>query len=639
MEVAINYVNQFLALGIFAITLNLLIGYGGIFSAAQAGFGAVGGYTFAYLLVDQHFTFWTAALVAIAMTAAVSLLVALPALRLEVLWLVLLTLAVQIVISNIPNNIPALGGPNGLLVNQSFHIFGFSLSLPTQVFPVLLIALVVVFAASWRIGESPYGRVLRGIRDDQVAARSLGRNVYQYKLVLFVITGIAAGLGGVMLTLQTGIASPSLYDFNISIEMIAMVIIGGMANLWGSLLGCAIIVASTPFFLYVVNLGNNVSGLAQNVAYGVALVLIVLFRPRGILPEGASPRTALRWLVRKARVPAKPVFATVGSAELAVATQDDNLAAELEGMEVPGPLDASAAEVSIEPPRIAPRIPSALRGQDVSSQQSVNGQQAATGSPSVQSHPDVVLEVRDLTKSFGGIRAVNGMSMDLRRGLVTALVGPNGAGKTTVFNLITGSIKPDLGIVRLNGVDITGKRPDEVAHLGMVRTFQDVRVFPQLSVIDNVMLGVQHHPGEKLANLFLRPAASRKFNDQARAKAEDWLDLVGLLPLSAGQASSLGFGQQKLLAIARVLATEAEVLLLDEPASAIDISWVDIVLDFIDLLKEAGRTICLVEHSLHVVERLADRVYFMELGAVTAEGSLSELTSDERLAQAYFGTV
>jgi branched-chain amino acid transport system permease protein len=628
VQVAVNYINQFLALGIFAITLNLLIGYGGIFSAAQAGFGAVGGYTFAYLLVNQHLGFWPATVAAMAMTAAVSLLVALPALRLDAMWLVLLTLAVQIVISNIPNNVPALGGPNGILVNQNFSIFGFSLSLPTEVFPVLLIALVLVFAVSWRIGESPYGRVLRGIRDDQVAARSLGRNVYGYKLTLFVITGIAAGLGGVMLTMQTNIASPSMYSFSISIEMISMVIIGGMANLWGSLLGCAIIVGSTPFFLYVVNLGTDVSGLAQDVAYGVALVLVVLLRPRGIVPEGVSPRTAVHWLTRRRRISPRLEFPVGGAAELAVAAEDDNFVSELaesgDGLAEPA---ASLPGVAEEPPRLKQHVLLTLRGQPPNRPQSADGQN------------DVVLEVRGLTKSFGGIRAVNDMSMDLRRGLVTALVGPNGAGKTTVFNLITGAITPDAGIVRLNGMDITGRRPDQVTQLGMVRTFQDVRVFPQLSVIDNVMLGIQHHPGEKLGNLFLRPATSKKFNDEARTKAAEWLDVVGLLPLSDSRAGSLGFGQQKLLAIARVLATEAEVLLLDEPASAIDINWVDTVLDFIDLLKDVGRTICLVEHSLHVVGRLADRVYFMELGAVTAEGSLAELTSDKRLAQAYFGTV
>jgi branched-chain amino acid transport system permease protein len=624
MQVTINYVNQFLVFGIFAITLNLLIGYGGIFSAAQAGFGAIGGYTFAYLLVKHGWSFWPALVAAIVITAVASVLVGLPALSLEPLWLVLLTLAVQIVISNIPNNVPELGGPNGILVTNGFHIFGFDLGLPTDVFWVLLIALLVVFVLSWRIGESPYGRVLKGIRDDQVATRSLGRNVYAYKLTLFAITGVAAGLGGVMFTLQTNLASPSLYSFTISIEMISMVIIGGMGNLWGSLLGSAVIVGSTPFFLYVVKLDTDVSSLAQGIAYGVALVLVVSFRPMGILPEGVTPGAAIRWMKTRRDGPVSPLFSANGTAQLAVDAEDDNLANEL-SHGLPSQAFVPDRSVPVEPPKLGGALASVLT-------------RSADPAGAVAGH-EVVLEVRGLAKSFGGIRAVNGLDMDLKRGLVTALVGPNGAGKTTVFNLVTGAIAPDAGTVSLNGVDITGKRPDEIAQLGMVRTFQDVRVFPQLSVLDNVMLGIQHHPGERLANIFVRPGATRAFEKQARQKAEEWLDFVGLLSVQRTRAGSLGFGQQKLLAIARVLATEAEVLLLDEPASAIDFNWVDTVLDYIELLKKAGRTICLVEHSLHVVGRLADHVYFMELGKVTAEGSLEELTSDNRLAESYFGTV
>ncbi len=288
MQVTINYVNQFLVFGVFAITLNLLIGYGGIFSAAQTTWAPSAATPSPTCIVHRGWSFWPALLLAIAITAVASVLVGLPALRLEPLWLVLLTLAVQIVISNIPNNVPELGGTNGILVNKGFHIFGFDLGLPTDVFPVLLICLLLVFALSWRVGESPYGRVLKGIRDDQVATRSLGRNVYQYKLTLFAITGVAAGLGGVMFTLQTNLASPSLYSFAILIEMISMVIIGGMGNLWGSLIGSAVVVGSTPFFLYVVKLDTDVSSLAQGIAYGVALMLVVSFRPMGILPEGVT---------------------------------------------------------------------------------------------------------------------------------------------------------------------------------------------------------------------------------------------------------------------------------------------------------------------------------------------------------------
>jgi branched-chain amino acid transport system permease protein len=172
----------------------------------------------------------------------------------------------------------------------------------------------------------------------------------------------------------------------------------------------------------------------------------------------------------------------------------------------------------------------------------------------------------------------------------------------------------------------------------MVRSFQDVKLFPDLSAYENVMLGLQGHVGEEARALFLHPRRVSRDEGKARQKALEWLDFVGMADFADASARSLGFGQQKLVAIARILATEADVLLLDEPASGIDHAWVDATLDLIDQVRSAGRTICIVEHNLHVVGRLADHVYFMELGRVTAEGGLADLTADPRLAEAYFGT-
>jgi ABC-type branched-subunit amino acid transport system ATPase component len=250
-----------------------------------------------------------------------------------------------------------------------------------------------------------------------------------------------------------------------------------------------------------------------------------------------------------------------------------------------------------------------------------------------------VVEVRGLSKSFGGIQAVRDLSLDLERGKITALVGPNGAGKTTVFNLLTGAIRADAGTVLLGGEDITGRRPDAVARRGMVRSFQDVRVFGRLSVLQNVATAVQGQPGERLASLFVAPRKVAAGERRTKARAREWLGFVGLADLSDVPAGRLAFGQQKLLAIARVLAAEGDVLLLDEPASGIDGRWVDVTLELIGRLREAGKTICIVEHSLHVVEQLADVTYFMELGSVTARGRLSDLLREERLAEAYFGTI
>src|SRR5262249_8522883 len=257
---------------------------------------------------------------------------------------------------------------------------------------------------------------------------------------------------------------------------------------------------------------------------------------------------------------------------------------------------------------------------------------------SVWQHADVVLEARGISKRFGGIVAADSLDLDLRKGTITALVGPNGAGKTTVFNLLTGFIRPDAGSVKLNGTELVGLSPDKVARLGLVRSFQDVRLFNRISCLQNVMLAVQHQPGENLAKLTLGGTAARRGEPVTRDKAMEWLTFVGMTDFAEAPAASLSYGQTKLVSLARALATEADVLLLDEPASGIDTKWVDTMLDLVEAVREQGRTVCIVEHNLHVVGRLADHTYFMELGRITAQGTIAELSNSPRLAEAYFGT-
>jgi branched-chain amino acid transport system permease protein len=203
----------------------------------------------------------------------------------------------------------------------------------------------------------------------------------------------------------------------------------------------------------------------------------------------------------------------------------------------------------------------------------------------------------------------------------------------------------------LSGRQLRGKRLDQIARLGMARSFQDVRIFPRLSVLSNVMLAVQHpaasawrwpvyaRGGEHLADLFLRPRYTASLERQARAEAMHWLQVTGLDGLASASAGSLPYGQQKLLSLARLLATGADVMLLDEPTSGVDARWLDTMLELVASLRGHGKAVCVVEHSLHVVEQLADTVCFMELGRITARGPISELTSDPRLAESYFGTV
>jgi branched-chain amino acid transport system permease protein len=585
MQLTVSYIDQILVLLIFTVSLNLVMGYAGVFNAAAGAFGAIGGYSLVWLTASHGWSFIPAMLVGIAVAGGFGLLVGLAALRLQALWLLLLTLAVQLVLIGTLSGLTSLGGSTGLQTNN-LTLLGYQLIEPTQVLPVVAVGAVIVFLLCYRIGESPYGRVLRGIRDDETATRSLGKNTFTFKLVVFCLTAAMAGFGGVLLSADTTTASPSLYGFDVSIQVIAMVIIGGTANMFGSVVGVTLVVLATPFFENVIHLSTNVASLTQQLAYGLALVIIVFFRPQGIIAEGVVP-----WRWRRA----VPVPAAGTGAQ---APQHDR-----------GALPAQVASV---------REPAPPADGDV---------------------PDTVLEVRGLSKSFGGNKAVNNLSFDLRRGKITALIGPNGAGKTTVFNLITGAIPADAGQVRLFGQDITGLRPDTITGLGMARSFQDVRVFPSMTVLENIMLGIQRHPGDEIRNLFARPRLVSQAERAARSRAREWLRFIDMEQLSGVRAGSLGFGQQKLVALARILATDSEVLLLDEPGSGIDHAWIDQMIAVVKQVAEAGRTVCIVEHNLEVVGRLADHVCFMELGRLTAEGSFSDLTSDPRLTEAYFGTV
>ena len=603
MELQISYLNTILIFSIFALSLNLLLGYTGQVSVAHAAFGAVGGYTLAYSFLNHGISLALGSLLAIVLSAAVGLVVGIPALRLSTEFLILLTLAVQTIIITLVTTSSSFGGTYGLQNVQGFTLFGTTLILPSDYLPLFIGLTVVVYLIVRRLGESPYGRVLRGIREDETACRSLGKNVFAYKLTVFAVTAGMAGLAGAMLVTQNQLASPSLFSFDQSTAIVAMVILGGTGNLLGSILGATILVLLTPFFESVLNFSPDKASLWRLIAYGLVLVVVMMVRPQGLLPEGTTPLRMVRRWVRRG---------------------------------VPGPL----------PPGEGLQAPAHTRGATV-----VDLDQDAHALTELEHHgalPDtvvtagargeVVLSVSGLSKRFGGITAAEDLNMELRRGTITALVGPNGAGKTTVFNLLTGAIRPDAGQVVLLGQDISGLRPDEVAGHGMVRSFQDVRVFPRLSSLENVMLAIQGQPGEHASGLFLRPVATAKVERQARARALEWLSFVGMESYSDFPAGALAFGQQKLVALARVLATEAEVVLLDEPASGIDQHWVEAMLGLIEQLRDKGRTICIVEHNLHVVGRLADHTYFMELGRITAQGSFEELIGEKRLAEAYFGT-
>ncbi len=569
MEYWIDVLNQAMIMAIFAMSLNLLMGYAGQISVAHIALAGVGGYTAAYLSAESGASFPLAIVAAIAAAALVGALLSLPALRLGTEHLILLTLAFATVMVTVVTQVEGLGGQYGLQGIQPPEVGGEALVRPSNLFWLVLGFTVVAAAICWRLGESPFGRVLKGIREDEIATRALGKNVFAYKIVTFTATAGIAGAGGALLVYYNLLASPGFFDFDVTTILIAAVVIGGTGNLWGAILGAFVLQGIEPVLERVVDLAPEKASLWQLIVFGLLLLVVVRVRPAGLLPEGA-----LSW--RRHR------RADAGAAD------GDRW----------GP--AAAAESAGE------------RGEPV-------------------------LVARGLAKSFGGIRAVHDLDVTLQRGRITALIGPNGAGKTTVFNLLTGQIQPDTGTVELAGRDITGTAPHQATGLGLVRSFQDVRLCARLSLLENVMLAIPDQPGERFWNVLLRPRRVGRGERQTRARAQSCLDYVGLGDRGSEPSGSLGYGDQKLLAVARLMATGGDVLLVDEPASGVDRAALDPVLSVLERLRDEGRTICLVEHNLDVVGRLADHVVFMEEGTVTAEGTMEEITSQERLAAVYFG--
>jgi neutral amino acid transport system ATP-binding protein len=249
-----------------------------------------------------------------------------------------------------------------------------------------------------------------------------------------------------------------------------------------------------------------------------------------------------------------------------------------------------------------------------------------------------LLEVEDMVKRFGGIHAVDGATMDIQEGGITALIGPNGAGKTTLFNVVTGFYRGDRGSVTFDGHQVFGEPPYQLARRGMVRTFQITKALAAMPVIDNMMLAAPNQPGERFRNLVIHPRAVREREREVRAQAMELLEIFNLAELADHYAGTLSGGQRKLLELARALLAEPKLLLLDEPMAGINPTLGKRLLDHMQRLRrEAGVTFLFIEHDMEVVMNHSDRVIVMAQGRVIASGEPREVSKDERVIDAYLG--
>jgi len=250
-----------------------------------------------------------------------------------------------------------------------------------------------------------------------------------------------------------------------------------------------------------------------------------------------------------------------------------------------------------------------------------------------------MLKISDLHMHFGGIKAVNGVSLTIQEGTITGLIGPNGAGKTTLFNIIAGLLKPTSGQVFLDGHDITGLPPHELFHKGMLRTFQIAHEFSTLTVRENLMMVPSHQSGEQLANVWLRP--QKIFSEEAMigARADEVIEFLQIKDVASELAGNLSGGQKKLLELGRTMMVDAKVVFLDEVGAGVNRTLLNVIGDAVlRLNSERGYTFCMIEHDMEFISRLCDPVIVMAEGKILAQGSAETVRNNEAVIEAYLGT-
>jgi ABC-type branched-subunit amino acid transport system ATPase component/ABC-type branched-subunit amino acid transport system permease subunit len=576
---------------IMVVSVSLILGQAGQLSLAHSAFYGIGAYVAAILATTYHWNTLLSLIVGALAAGGVAAIVGKPVLKLKYFYLALATLGLGQIFGIVVTQLTITGGANGFGPIPSLSLFGFEVSTYMRQYYVVWIVVLVILLFTDRALKYRFGRSLRSLATSEIAASTLGVRNANWKLVAFVVGAMYCGLAGGLFAFVSVAIMPGSFGFTAAVLPVVMMLIGGDQSIWGGVVGAIVLT-------WVIN-GFPQLQQYSGVTYSVVMILLLMFLPMGFVGLfSADNRTKLRRLLRMKEKDA-------GSVEW----------------------DALAGTRGTAEPEGAETLPAAT----------AVAEQTQPATAAGASDGEVLLRVEGVTVAFGGLKAVNDVTMEVREGEITALIGPNGAGKTTLFNAVSRLQSVTAGRVYFEGKDITDLSPSEAARAGMARTFQNLRIFVNMSVLENVLVGCHRHERSGMVSDGLGLPSQRAEEKASRERAMRTLELLGLEEFAHRPAASLPYGIQRLVEIARAVASEPKLLMLDEPAAGMNSGEREYLVDKIARIRDAGITVLLVEHDIGLVMGISDAVNCLDYGKLIACGTAKEVQADEAVIAAYLG--